>query len=197
MVKFHRVNGKLKRTTGTKAPKDIGWKTGMPVKILFDTQKCKFLTLFPPQLNKALVAPYPNYWHTPSFKAKQWDGMYHFITKAGYFPTGLLPVVFHMLTTATNPLMPEDIEKNKLRFPPVKDIKILPKKGCAKVFTESYPRFFSFPPDTMIGFDKETGTFAYPVPLLKCWAAAKGTNPLAKKVLAFAKTLREEAMSEE
>ena len=182
--------GKIRRSVGTKAPQSTGYDDGALIKILFGPQKCKFVTPYPAKLYKALVAPYPNYWHTPSFKARKWDGMHHFVTHAGYFPTGLLPVVFHMLTTGTNPLIPSHKKGYYVGITATKNIKIIPQKGCEKYFQEGYPRFFSFPPDTMEGFDRATGTFGYPVELLKCWGAARGSNPLARQILAFAKELK-------
>ena len=183
-------DGKLRRGVDTKAPQSTGYREGNPIKILFGVQKCKFITPYPAVLYKALVAPYPNYWHTPSFKARKWDGMHHFITHAGYFPAGLLPVVFHILTTAINPLIPANKKGYNVRITPTKNIKIVPQKGCEKFFHEGYPRFFSFPPEPMTGFNKDTGTFSFPVDFLKCWGVARGNHPLAKRILSFAKELK-------
>lgn len=181
----------MRKTTGVSAPQSYGYKDGDVIKILFGPKKCKFLTPYPKALEEALTAPYPNYIHITSYKAGLWDGMYRFITKAGYFPTGLLPVVFCVLTTGVNPLIPENKKGRNVSIKPTKNVEIIPDKGADKLFAPVFLAFYNFNQNFMDNFNEKTGIFSYPVAGLKMWDNVKESNPTAKRILAFAKHLRE------
>ncbi|MCG8429621.1 MAG: hypothetical protein MJA29_00380, partial [Candidatus Omnitrophica bacterium] len=72
-MKFVRDKyGKLIKKPLLDPPKSTGYEGG-PVIIEFGRAKCKFLTAYPPQLDKALSAPHPGFQFTQAYKNKNWD----------------------------------------------------------------------------------------------------------------------------
>lgn len=192
MKKFPRdKNGKIIAKPILEPPKSAGHTKGAEVKIAFNVNKCHFLSSYPPQLNKALTAPFPGYVFTPSYKAGHWDGMHRFITRAGYFPTGLLPVVVHILKTGNNPLINPDKKGYIVLTIPAKSIEIIPDKDAEKAYYPGMENFFEYQDDLLKNLSPETGEFTFPMDLLRAWIPVKQTNPLAPQILGLAKALHE------
>jgi hypothetical protein len=190
MKKFTRTpNGKLTPKPLLEPPKSQGYTPGAEVKIEFGISKCKFLTPYPRPLDNALSAQYPGYVFAPSFKAGHWDGTHRFITRAGYFPTGLLPVVVHILKTGNNPLIDPDKKEYMVLKNPAKSVVIVPTKVAQKYYYPGLENFYENEIQLLDYFSPETGEFVYPKDLLKNWSEVKNSNELAGKILAFAKEL--------
>lgn len=76
--------------------------------IEFGRDNCKIRGAIPSFLKRELQVHYPGYMFSKQYKEKRWDGLYKFYTKTGYFPTGLLPLVYCILVTGNNPLKNDD-----------------------------------------------------------------------------------------
>jgi hypothetical protein len=175
---------KLVRKPAVKPPRHYGYVGGSPVQIRFGPAMCLFLTPYPVALDKELTAPYPGYIHMPSYKSGQWDGHHHFITRAGQFQTGLLPVIYSTLTIGKNPLKDND----KIVTNPVKVEVIVPEK-YQEFYHPGLERSLSEGLNLLEYLTEETGMFAFPTGLLKSWTEVKATNPLATRILSFARRL--------
>lgn len=192
MKKYSRdANGKLVAKPLIPPARHEGYTTGMEIKIEFSRTKCRFLTPYPKVLDRVLSAPHPGYVFTPSFKAGHWDGLHRFITRAGYFPTGLLPVVVHILKTGNNPLIPEEKDGYKVLKTPAKSIQIIPAKGEEKFYYPGFENFYENQTSLLDNLNPETGEFVFSKELLKSWVSVRGSNPLASRVLELAKDLHE------
>jgi len=186
-MRFRRTSsGKLKR--GVKPPKYQGYNKGMTVVIEVGKRKCKFLTSFPKDMDKGLAAPYPGYFFMKSFKNGSWDGHKHFITRAGYFPTGLLALVYHILTTGINPLIREGLKGHEVLRYPVAKVDIIVLDEMKEYF---YPGLLQMWDDfdALQTLNPKDGTFAYPVALLNQWKSVEKDNPISKPVLSLCKSL--------
>ena len=182
-------HGKLVKKPLVTPRKSSGF-IGEAVKIQFGRTKCKFLTAYPPPLDRALSAPFPGFQFTQAFKNKTWDGKHHFITQAGYFPTGLLPLVIHILRTGINPLIEEDKKGyNVLKVPP--GMQLTCEKEDEKFYHSAYLSHYNTNPDDVANTLNNEGIFAYPLEVFRSWAAVKDTNPLATQILALAKSLHQ------
>jgi hypothetical protein len=179
-------SGKLVRKARFKAPPHKSYQYDDPVKIQFGIVKCKFLTPYPSNLYNIMSASVPGYFFMPSYKAKQWDGQHRFITRAGYFHTGLLPVVYATLKKGTNPL---DKSESKSRIKPVKNVTVDVPASLKKYYHDGLVTYYLEDEDILQYLSPETGEFAYPVKLLHNWTHVKDTNPLAKRVLKLARSL--------
>lgn len=168
-----------------------GYDKSMTVKIEFSRTRCRFLTPYPKVLDKVLSAPHPGYVFTPSFKAGHWDGLHRFITRAGYFPTGLLPVVIHILKTGNNPLINEEKDEYKVLKNLPEKVEVIPAKGEEKFYYPGFETFYENGTKLLEELNPETGVFTFSKELLKEWVTVKGSNPLATRVLSLAKTLHE------
>lgn len=189
-MKFERdAHGKLKKVSNIKPPRHVGY-TGDTVKILFGIVKCQFLTPYPVALDEALSAYYPGFIHTKAYKDNRWDGKHRFITRAGYFPTGLLPVVYAILKTGNNPLVPAEKNKHHVLKRLPKDILIWTKEGRdSQFYHPGFVTSYIDSVDVLVSLNEEEGTFAYPVLGLNGWKKVEDTNPLAKQILSLAKDL--------
>jgi hypothetical protein len=181
--------GKIEKKPLVEAFKSTTY-AGKTTDIQFGRNKCKFLSAYPPQLDKALSAPFPGFQFTQAFKNKTWDGQHHFITRAGYFPTGLLPLVIHILSTGNNPLIEEDkrgykVLKSPVTFNVTCDIK------DKKLFYSAYLSHYNNSPEKAASTLNTEGVFAYPIEIFRSWAAVRDTNPLATQILALAKSLHQ------
>ena len=193
MKKYRRTkSGKLATQPLITPPKHVGYKYGQPVKIEFDITKCRFLTPYPSQLDRALTAPYPGYVFTPSFKAGHWDGHHHFITRRGYFPTGLLSVVVHILKTGKNPLIDEDKKEHNVLANTVVNVEVIPVKNAEKFYYPGMENYYENQINIMENFEPNSGEFIYPTKMLRFWSTSRGTNELAGKIMGIAKILHEE-----
>lgn len=163
------------------------YKHGEPVKIQFGYSKCQFLTPYPKEVYEALSVLVPGHFFIPSVKAGFWDGKHRFITKPGYFATGLLPVVVSLLTRGVNPL---DKSGDKVLHKPVANFTLIVPEKCVKRYYPGLENYYENNLDMLQYFSPETGEFSYPFELLKAWFLVKDTNPLAGKVLKLAKSLR-------
>lgn len=188
-MKFKRTSGGLVQVPTVALPRYHGYTPDKPVEIGFSRIKCQFLSPYPQQLDNALTAPYPGYIFTPQYKAGNWDGHYHFITRSGYFPTGLLPVVYHILNTGINPLLNEGEKDRRI-------LTKLPVKVTIKTKDEDlaffYPGMVTFYLDriNLTEYLSDDGTFAFSLPLLKHWKSIEGQNEFARQVLDLANSLR-------
>lgn len=179
--------GKLVKVPLLAPYKSTGY-AGEPVRIQFGRTKCKFLSAYPPQLDRALTAPHPGFQFTTAFKNKSWDGLHHFITRAGYFPTGLLPLVVHILKTGINPLIESDKKGYSiLKVPP--GSQIICNEKDTKFYHSSYLSYYEMDTKQVASSLSDEGVFAYPVEIFRSWAAVTESNPLARKVLKLAKNL--------
>lgn len=181
---FQRTKGgKVARFGGKQLPR---WKEGSPIEIKFGPIKCQFTTPYPKKLDQTLTAPYPGYFFMPLFKSGKWDGHYHFITKAHYFPTGLLPVVYAILRTGRNPL--RDNEKVLKVLPHRVKLRV-PREG-RKFFNPNFLRHYLDEPDLLADLTEEEGTFSVPrISLIKLKDIRK-TNEFAAKLLELFKSIR-------
>jgi hypothetical protein len=183
-------NGKLVRKPKFNAPPHKSYQYGAEVKIQFGIVKCKFLTPYPGNLYNIMSASVPGYFFMPSYKAKQWDGQHRFITRAGYFHTGLLPVVYATLKKGTNPLAKGE---SKTKVKPVDKVTVIVPEKLKKFYHPGLVGYYLEDEDILQYLSPETGEFAYPTKLLKAWTTVKDTNPLARRVLKLAKALHEES----
>ena len=184
-------DGKLVAKPKISAPRYTGYKHGDEVQIAFGITKCQFLTPYPRALEEALTVHHPGYMFVWSFKSGQWDGKHHFITRPGYFPTGLLPVIIHILKTGNNPLIDDDKKSHKVLTKPVKSIAVIPTKEAEKFYYKGFEDHFELHGNLMDNFNPEQGTFTYSQEILKTWSTQRNQNSLAPKVLQLAKTLHE------
>jgi hypothetical protein len=160
----------------------------MTVKIEVGKQKCRFLTPFPKPMDKGLSAPYPGYFFMKSFKNGSWDGHKHFITRAGYFPTGLLALVYHVLITGENPLVKEGLGARNVLTKPVVNVEIIVKDEMKEFY---YPGLLKMWEDfdLLKTLNPEDGTFSFPVVFLNQWKLVEKHNPISKPLLALCKSL--------
>jgi hypothetical protein len=189
-MSFYRTKtGKLKTKKKTiSSPRYAGYKQGQEVVIKVGKSKCQFVTPYPSPVEKAMAPPTPGYFFSPQFKNGNWDGRKHLITRAGYFPTGLLPLVYHVLKTGKNPMIEDgDKGKNVLTKPVEKVTVIIPDDMQAIFYPGMLDLWEDF--DVLKTLNDANGTFAYPVGLLNRWAKVKNVNPLAKQILALGKSL--------
>ena len=189
-MSFYRTKtGKL-QTAKKKisSPRYAGYKHGQEVIIQVGKAKCQFLSPFPSAVEKALAPTTPGYFFSPQFKAGGWDGRKHLITRAGYFPPGLLPLVFHILNTGINPMIDKAKAAHKVLAKPVVKVTVIIPVDMREIF---FPGMLDLWEDFDIlpSLDDANGTFAYPVRLLNRWNNVKEKNPLAKPLLAFGKSL--------
>jgi len=187
-MKFERdAQGHLKKTSGIKPPMHVGYNPKEPLKILFGIVKCKFLTPYPHQLDDALSAYYPGYFHMTAYQNHSWDGKHRFITRAGYFPTGLLPVVYYMLKTGNNPLLTDENDDYKVLRNVPENVVIVTEKD-SEFYTPGFATFYLDYVDVLESLNGD-GTFAYPISNLNGWKRVVDTNPLAKRVLNLARDI--------
>lgn len=180
------TNGKLVRKAKFKAPPHKAYQSGAEVKIQFGIVKCKFLTPYPKGLYEMMTVMVPGYFFTPSYKKHLWDGKHRFITKAGYFHTGLLSVVYACLKKGANPL---DKEGKKNRVKPIDNVTVVVPEKLKKYYHPGLVNYYLEEENILQYLTPETGEFAYPTKLLKNWTTVRDNNPLAKKVLKLAKSL--------
>lgn len=190
-MKFERdTQGNLKKTSNIKPPRHVGYQPQNTIKILFDIVKCQFLTPYPHPLDDALSAFYPGFVHTTAYKAQQWDGKHRFITRAGYFPTGLLPVVYAILKTGNNPLVSPDKSKYQVLKTLPKNTIILTKDDkSAQYYHPGFVTMYIDFVDVLEGLNEKNGTFPYSGACLNGWKKVEDTNPLAKQTLKLARDL--------
>jgi hypothetical protein len=193
---FRTETGKLASKPLLDPPKHVGYTSDTVVKIEFGISKCRFVTPYPKALDNALSAPHPGYVFTPSFKAGHWDGMHHFITRVGYFPTGLLPVVIHILKTGNNPLIDEDKDGYKVLKNPVKSVEVIPLKEAEKFYYPGLENYYENRFSLLENLTPETGEFTFPKELLKEWLKVKNSNPLTPQVLGLAASLHENSKND-
>jgi len=189
-MSFYRTKtGKLKTAKKKiSSPRYAGYKHGQEVIIQVGKSKCQFLTPYPSTVEKAMAPPTPGYFFSPQFKAGGWDGRKHLITRAGYFPPGLLPLVYHILNTGINPMIEEGIKGRKVLAKPVEKVTVIIPPEMRDIF---YPGMLDLWEDFNVlpSLNDAKGTFAYPVRLLNRWNKVKDVNPLARPLLAFGKSL--------
>jgi hypothetical protein len=183
-------DGKLVSKPRLPAPLHKAYKAGDTVRIEVRRDKCKFLTPYPSQVYSALSVPVPGYLFTPSYKNKMWDGRHKFITKAGYFPVGLLPVICAILTTGNNPLIDEDKDDYKVLANPVQKVSIALTDEVKKHFHPSLVYYYISDVNILQYLNPENGEFIYPTKILLGWKEVREVNPLARQILDLAKSLR-------
>jgi len=159
------------------------YKSGNPVHIHFGVSKCKFITPFPHKLRNVLAVYYPNYFFTPSFKNGSWDGKYHFITEANYFPTGLLSVVFSTLKTGCNPLD----KSKKVYFSPVEKVKIKVNPVDQKYYHPQILNYYMREEDIVSSI--ENSTFTIDTKTILNWKNLSN-NSFQKQVQKLANSVR-------
>jgi hypothetical protein len=193
-MKFHKnkQTGKLKPKATVKPPRHKGYRVGDRIVIKFGITKCQFITPFPSQMNKALSAPVPGYVFTPQYKAGYWDGQHHFLTRAGYFPTGLLPVVIHVLKTGKNPLIETGKKGHTVLSKPADNVSISVPKKCKEFYHPGLETYYVDAENLLDTLNSATGVFAFPIQLLKTWKEVRKDNLSARPTLNLAKALREQ-----
>jgi len=190
-MKYTRTkSGQLKPRPLVAPPRYKGYKPGDTVQIAFGITKCKFLTPYPQPLDRALTAPHAGYMFTPSFKAGHWDGHHHFITQVGYFPTGLLPVVMHILKTGNNPLINENKDDYIVLKTPVVKVEIISDKNATPFHYPGLENYYANQFD-ILEMLNDDGEFIFPTAPLKEWVSIKDSNPMSGRLLALAKSLHE------
>jgi len=191
-MKYERDKfGKLKKRPVIEPPKSTGWVTGAHVQIQFGRTKCKFVTAYPPQLNKALSVPHPGFQFTTAYKNGYWDGLHHFITRAGFFPTGLLPVVQHILKTGKNPLIEEDKKgHNVLPNTPIR-VQYKHRKEDAEFFNNALKDAFTTELKVAMDSLNDEGVFILPAELFVDWATFRPTSSLSYPLLQLARNLHQ------
>ena len=168
------------------------YRLGEAVKIQFGPVKCKFLTPYPRPVYDAMGILVPGHIFIPSVKAGHWDGRHRCITKPGYFQTGLLPVIYTMLTRGINPLIDEDKKNHKVLPNPVENVEIIVPPEYTDLYYPGLTTYYQDNLELLQWLSPETGDFIFSTSLLKSWVAVKDTNPLAKKILQLGKHLHVE-----
>lgn len=190
-MKFRRnADGSLTQVSSVALPKYYGYTPDMTVKIQFGKIKCKFLTPYPQELDRALTAPHPGYIFTPQYKSGNWDGQHHFLTRAGYFPTGLLPVVFHILKTGINPLIKEDKKERKVLSKLPTEVKVIVPDKEKENFYPGIVTFYRDQINVVDYLNADESIFAYSLPLLHHWKKVEDKHVFAKSVLDLVKSLK-------
>jgi hypothetical protein len=186
--------GKLVKKPLLAPAKSAGWaahaaKTGGYVSIKFGKTKCQFSTPYPPQLDKALSVPHPGFQFTTAYKNGHWDGLHHFITRAGYFPTGLLPVVTHILRTGKNPLIEEGKKGHIVLENPPGKTGFSYDKNDREFFNDAlkdaYMNDFKIAMDSL----NDEGVFVLPIEIFEDWATFRPCSPLSHPLLQLARNL--------
>ena len=188
-MRFKRSSaGKVVRTGRVTPPKYSGYASGAEVIIEVGVNKCQFLSAYPHVVEQALTTPYPGYYFSPQYQRGDWDGKKHFITRNGYFPTGLLPLVYHILKTGYAPAIEKGGRRKKVLDKPIENVVLKVKEEIKKDF---YPGILNAweNPDLLEYLNPETGVFEYPTKQLNIWNRVKDSNPLAKPILNLCRSL--------
>jgi hypothetical protein len=114
------------------------YKDGDIVTIKFGVHKCKFTSAFPKELEETLTVKHEGYFFMPSYRQGNWDGAHHFITRAGYFSTGVLPIVYCILKKGTNPIN----NNKKILSTPVSIIKLIIDEKDKKYFNTNFLKYY-------------------------------------------------------
>ncbi len=176
------------RTGRVEPPRYSGYKPGDPVSIGVGKDKCQFLTPFPQEIEQALTVRYPGYFFSPQYKSGSWDGKKHFITRNGVFPTGLLPFVYHILTTGFMPTLNSTKKREKVLGTSSKNVSLKVDKDFENDF---YPGVLNSMENVGLleSLNTDTGIFAYPTKQLVLWKKIQDKNPLAKSILNLCRSL--------
>lgn len=190
-MKYERSSdGSLRKKKTSYTPLHKAYRAGDAVKIQFGPTKCKFLTPYPAGVYHALEVYVPGHIFIPAVKNGHWDGKHRFITKPGYFQTGLLPVIHTMLTQGINPLLDEDHRDRNVLLKPVENVEVIVPDKYKKIYYPGLVNYYENHLDILQWLNPEEGLFIYPKELLREWGTVKRTNPLARQVLLLAKDLK-------
>lgn len=145
-----------------------------PIKILFSSPKCKFLTSFPDKLREKFSVFYPGYFFIPSYKSGHWDGKKKFISDAGYFPTGLFPTILAWLKKA---------EKGDQDYPKVGKITVSIPKEFRDYFNPAwvYGKLIQY--DILESINPEDNSFFLPGEVISLLLKTSKNNSVANNAL--------------